>query len=281
MSSTNVAWSGCAVVTGAGSGLGAAMVDRFAQAGMAIVALDIDGARVEQQVQAVRDRGGRAIALDVDVADPAALERAAEATRQAFGGCNVLCANVGVQQFGAIDKLTANDWRWVLDVNVLGVVRTVGAFLPLLRESRGLRRIVVTASSSVLTPGVRMAAYIASKYAVMGYGETLRMELAPEDIGVSVFFPAGMASRHLESSRLARPEALGPSILERADIDAMLASRQGDKPEPVVTPEHATRNLLAELAANERFIVSHGAYRDELMDRCDDLIAALDRAQDD
>ncbi|WP_165190875.1 SDR family NAD(P)-dependent oxidoreductase [Caulobacter soli] len=281
MASTNAAWSGCAVVTGAGSGLGAAMVGRFAEVGMAIVALDIDEARAEQQAQRVRDQGGRAIALGVDVADPAAMARAAEAARAEFGGCNVLCANVGVQQFGAIDKLTANDWRWVLDVNVLGVVNTVGAFLPLLRESRGLRRVLVTASSSVLTPGVRMAAYIASKYAVMGYGETLRMELAPEDIGVSVFFPAGMASRHLESSRLARPEALGPSVLERADIDAMLASRQGTRPEPVVTPEHATRNLLADLVANQRFIVSHGAYRDELVDRCDDLIAAFDRAQDD
>lgn len=273
-------WSGAAVVTGAGSGLGAAMVDRFAQAGMAVVALDIDGERAEIQAQAVRDRGGRAIALGVDVADPAALERAAEATRREFGGCNVLCANVGVQQFGAVDKLTANDWRWVLDVNVLGVVHTVGAFLPMLRGSRGRRRIVVTASSSVLTPGVRMGAYIASKYAVMGYGETLRMELAPEDIGVSVFFPAGMSSRHLESSRLARPEALGASVLDRADIDAMLSSRQGARPEPVVTPEHATRNLLADLAADRRFIVSHGAYRDELVARCDDLIAAFDRAQD-
>lgn len=255
------------------------MADRFAEAGMSIVALDIDGERAEQQAQAVRDRGGRAIAMRVDVADPAALEQAVAAVREEFGGCNVLCANVGVQQFGAIDKLTENDWRWVLDVNVLGVVHTVRAFLPLLRKSEGVRRVVVTASSSVLVPGVRMAAYIASKYAVMGYGETLRMELAPEDIGVSVFFPAGMRSRHLESSRLARPAELGPSVLAREDIDVMMASRKVDTAEHVATPEHATRNLLAELAANERFIVSHGAYRDELVARCDDLIAAVDRAQ--
>lgn len=279
MTSSDNTWSGAAVVTGAGSGLGASMVARFADAGMPIVALDIDGERVEQQAQAVRDRGGRAIAMRVDVADPAALEQAAAAAREAFGGCNVLCANVGVQQFGAIDKLTDNDWRWILDVNVLGVVHTVRAFLPLLRESQGRRRIAITASSSVLVPGVRLGAYIASKYAVMGFGETLRMELAPEDIGVSVFFPAGMSSRHLESSQLARPESLGPSILNREDIDVMLASRKVDAAEHVATPDHATRHLLAELAANQRFIVSHGAYRDDLVARCDDLVAAFDRAQ--
>lgn len=279
MSSPDRFWTGTAVVTGAGSGLGASMVERFAGEGMSIVALDIDGDRAEQTAQAVRDKGGRAIALRLDVADRGAVEAAAAAARAEFGGCNVLCANVGVQQFGAIDALTENDWRWVLDVNVLGVVNTVGAFLPLLRESTGARRVVLTASSSVLVPGVRMAAYIASKYAVMGYGETLRMELAPEDIGVSVFFPAGMSSRHLESSKLARPDALGPSVLRREDIDVMMASRKVDTAEHVVTPEHATRNLLAELANNERFIVSHGAYRNELVERCDALVAAVDRAQ--
>lgn len=279
MSSADRFWTGTAVVTGAGSGLGASMVERFAAVGMSILALDIDGERAEQTAQAVRDKGGRAIARQVDVADRSALDAAAAAARAEFGGCNVLCANVGVQQFGAVDALTENDWRWVLDVNVLGVVNTVGAFLPLMRESAGARRIAITASSSVLVPGVRLAAYITSKFAVMGYGETLRMELAPEDIGVSVFFPAGMSSRHLESSKLARPEALGPSVLRREDIDVMLASRKVDTADHVVTPEHATRNLLAELADNQRFIVSHGAYRDELVERCDALVAAFDRAQ--
>lgn len=272
-------WTGAAVVTGAGSGLGAAMAARFAEQGMAIVALDIDAERAEQTAQRVRDRGGRAISMRVDVANRADLEAAARATKEAFGGCNVLCANVGVQQFGAIDALTDNDWRWVLDVNVLGVVHTVNAFLPLIRASTGNRRVVVTASSSVLVPGVRLGAYITSKFAVMGYGETLRMELAGEDIGVSIFFPAGMSSRHLESSVAARPAELGPSILKREDIDVMMASRKVDTAAHVATPEHAVRNLLAELEADRRYIVSHGQYRDELVERCDDMVAALDRAQ--
>lgn len=279
MTSTERFWTGATVITGAGSGLGAAMAARFAEQGMAIVALDIDGERAEQTAQGVRDRGGQAISMRVDVASREDLERAARATKEAFGGCNVLCANVGVQQFGAVDALTDNDWRWVLDVNVLGVVHTVNAFLPLLRASPGNRRVVVTASSSVLVPGVRLGAYITSKFAVMGYGETLRMELAGDDIGVSVFFPAGMSSRHLESSVAARPAELGPSILKREDIDVMMASRKVDTAAHVATPEHAVRNLLEELQADRRYIVSHGQYRDELVERCDDIVAAFDRAQ--
>ena len=273
--------NGTAVVTGAGSGLGASMVDRFVSAGMSIVALDIDEKRVEEKAASVREAGGQAVAMRVDVAGRSSLEAAAQLAEKAFGGCTVVCANVGVQQFGAIDRLTDQDWRWVLDVNVLGVVNTVNTFLPLLRKSSGNRHIVVTASSSVLDPGVRLGAYIASKFAVTGYGETLRQELAPEGIGVSILFPAGMMTRHLESSVLARPTELGPSERRPDDMAAMRASRKMDSKVHVVTAERATRNLLTELAANERYIITHGQYRDSIVDRFEDLLRAHDRAQSD
>jgi NAD(P)-dependent dehydrogenase (short-subunit alcohol dehydrogenase family) len=271
--------NGTAVVTGAGSGLGASMVDRFVSEGLSIVALDIDAERVEQKAASVRAAGGQAVAMRVDVANRSSLDAAAQAAEKAFGGCSVLCANVGVQQFGAIDRLTDQDWRWVLDVNIMGVVNTVNAFLPLLRKRSGNRHIVVTASSSVLDPGVRLGAYITSKFAVAGYGETLRQELAPEGIGVSILFPAGMITRHLESSVLARPVELGPSERRPDDIAAMKASRKMDSKTHVVTAEHATRNLLVDLAANERFIITHGQYRDSIVDRFEDLLRAHDRAQ--
>lgn len=269
---------GVAVVTGAGSGLGSAMVERFAAAGMAIVALDIDGPRADETAERVRAAGGRAISQRADVADRTSLDAAAAAA-ETFGGCTVLCANVGVQQFGAIDRLSEQDWRWVLDVNVMGVIHTVNAFLPLLRKSQGHRHVVVTASSASLTPGIRMGAYTTSKYAVMGYAETLRMELQEENIGVSILLPAGMMTRHLESSVLARPEALGKSELRREDIDAMMASRKMDAANHVATAAHATRHLLADLAANERYIITHGQYRDSLEANHEAILRAHDRAQ--
>jgi NAD(P)-dependent dehydrogenase (short-subunit alcohol dehydrogenase family) len=217
---------GVAVLTGAGSGFGAAMAQRFACADMSIVALDIDGARAEQTAESARSSGVKAISMPVDVANRASLEAAATATDAAFGACTVLCANVGVQQFGSIERLTEQDWRWVLDVNVIGLIYTVNAFLGLLRKSQGRRHIAITSSSAAFTPGVRMGAYTASKYAVTRYGETLRMELAAEGIGVSIIFPAGMITRHLESSAAARPAELGKSELRREDIDQMMASRK-------------------------------------------------------
>jgi NAD(P)-dependent dehydrogenase (short-subunit alcohol dehydrogenase family) len=272
---------GTAVVTGAGSGLGASMVRRFAAEDMAIVALDIDEGRANGTAKEVREGGGRAIAMRVDVADQASVEAAASGTYEAFGGCSILCANVGVQQFGALDRLTEEDWRWVLNVNVMGTVHTVKAFLPLMRKTDGQRHILITASAAALTPGVRMGAYTTSKYAVMGYAETLRMELAAEGIGVSILLPAGMMTRHLESSALARPAELGKFEVRREDIDVMMASRKMKTASHVATSEHATRHLLADLADNERYIITHGEYRESIVSTYEQILRAHDRAQHD
>jgi NAD(P)-dependent dehydrogenase (short-subunit alcohol dehydrogenase family) len=190
----------------------------------------------------------------------------------------VLCANVGVQQFGAIDALSDQDWEWILEVNVLGTVRSVRAFLPMIRARAGFRRIVLTASSSVLVPSVRLGAYQTSKFAVMGFGETLRDELAAEGIGVTVLFPGGMITRHLESSVLARPAHLGTTEVDPDDLNAMMNQRpmtDGD----VVTPEHAIRNLLADLEADVPYSVTHGSFRPFYNERRDAMDAALDRME--
>jgi NAD(P)-dependent dehydrogenase (short-subunit alcohol dehydrogenase family) len=215
----------------------------------------------------------------VDVGDAGSVAAAARHVAAKLGGCDVLCANVGVQQFGAIDQLTEADWRWVIDVNVLGTVRTVREFLPLLRAREGWRRIVLTASSSVLAPAVRLAAYQASKFAVMGFGETLREELAGEGIGVTILFPAGMTTRHLKSSADARPPHLGASARRPEDLAAMLAHRplaDGD----MVTPEHAIRNLLADLRADVPYALTHGSYRPVYEQRREAMDAAFERMSD-
>lgn len=267
-----------AVVTGGGSGLGASMARRFAGEGMAVVLLDIDGEQAERTAQAIRETGATARSFRVDVADGSALQAIARDVEAEFGSCTVLCANVGVQQFGAIERLTEQDWRWVLDVNVMGVVHTVQAFLPLLRRASGARHIVVTSSSAAYSPGIRMAAYTTSKYAVTGYAETLRMELADEGIGVSILFPAGMATTHLQSSGKARPAQLGPLEIRREDIDAMMRSRKVDVAGHVATADHATRHLLRDLAENRRYIITHGDCRETIVESFEDLLAAQDRA---
>lgn len=268
-----------AVITGAGSGLGAAMADRFAEAGAACVLCDIDGDRTEAKAQDLRERGHDAIAIRMDVADAESVTAAAEEVLKRHGAIHVLCANVGVQQFGAIDRLTEQDWDWVMSVNFRGVINTVDAFLPLLRAGNGQRHVVLTASASYFQFGIRMAAYVASKFAVVGYGEVLRQELASEGINVAMLFPAGMATRHIESSIAARPAELGPSRFDPADIRAMMAGSDFDVAAHVASADHAVRNLLAELDAGVPYIITHGAYRDQVEARQREVLAAFDRME--
>jgi NAD(P)-dependent dehydrogenase (short-subunit alcohol dehydrogenase family) len=268
-----------AVVTGGGSGLGAAMARCFARAGMGIAVLDIDGEAAATTSQAIDEEFGVPVSFDrVDVSDAASVATAAQHVEATLGGCDVLCANVGVQQFGAIDRLTDHDWEWMVNVNVLGTVRTVRAFLPLIRARTGWRRIVLTASSSVLAPAVRLGAYQTTKFAVMGFGETLREELAGEGIGVTILFPGGMITRHLESSAAARPAHFATTGGADDDLNAMLAHSpmgEGD----VVEPEYAVRNLLADLDANVPYSVTHGSFRPAYEARRAAMDAAFDRME--
>jgi NAD(P)-dependent dehydrogenase (short-subunit alcohol dehydrogenase family) len=268
-----------AVVTGGGGGLGGALGRLFAGQGMAVAVLDIDQRMAEQTAREIADAHGvPTTASRVDVGDPDSVASAARHVRDSVGGCDVLCANVGVQQFGAIDRLTEHDWEWVLDVNVHGAVRTVREFLPMIRERDGWRRIVLTASSSVLAPSVRIGAYQTSKFAVMGFGESLRAELAAEGIGVTILFPGGMITRHLESSAQARPAHLDATGAHQSDLTEMLAHQpmgEGD----VVEPDHAIRNLMADLVANEPYSVTHGSFRPVYEARRAAMDAAFDRMQ--
>ena len=267
-----------AVVTGGGSGLGAAMAKTLASAGMNVAVLDIDEEAAASTASSIEPFGVTSTSVRVDIGDTASVAAAADHVRATLGGCDVLCSNVGVQQFGAADRLTEQDWSWLLNVNVLGTIRTVREFLPMLRAGSGFRRIVFTASSSVLAPSVRLAAYQTSKFAVMGFAESLREELAPEDIGVTILFPGGMITRHLESSVLARPADLGESILDQADVEAMLAHQpMGDG--DLVTPEHAIRNLLADLETGEPYLITHGSFRPIYEQRRAAMDAAFDRME--
>ena len=142
---------------------------------MSVAVLDVNLAAAEATAQKVRQEFHvPASGVQVDVGERTSIAAAAGHVRSVYGSCDVLCANVGVQQFGAVDQLTDQDWQWVIEVNLLGTVRElVREFLPLLRAATGWRRVVLTSSANALAPGVRLGAYQTSKFAVMGFGESL------------------------------------------------------------------------------------------------------------
>jgi len=266
-----------AVITGGASGFGLALAETCAARGMAVALLDRDGDRAEEQAASLSTRQGvDALGLAVDVADGSAVAGAASAVERRFGRADLVVSNVGVQLFGAAPRLTDEEWRWLLDVNVVGSFRVARSFLPLLRRARRAR-LAFTTSSSVLAPATRMAAYQASKFAVWGLAETLRLELADEGIAVSVLFPSGMLSRHLETSAAAQPEHVRRPIGEPADFQAIAASNPAMVRE-LASPEDAARSAIDALLAGERYIVTHGDLVDAVASRCAELHAAATAA---
>jgi NAD(P)-dependent dehydrogenase (short-subunit alcohol dehydrogenase family) len=255
---------GVAVITGGASGFGLALGARCAERGMGVALLDRDGERAEAEATALAQTHGVAtLGLGVDVASGAAVDAAAAAVAAAFQRVDLVVSNVGVQLFGAAERLTDEEWQWVLNVNVIGAARVARAFLPQLRLAPH-GRLAFTTSSSILSPAARMAAYQASKFALWGLAETLRLELSGEGISVSTILPSGMMSRHLESSAAAQPEQVRRSIGEQEDFEAMFASNP-EMTQDVATPEDAAGNVIDAVLAGERYIITHG-----------DLVSAID-----
>lgn len=267
-----------AVVTGGASGFGLALAERCAALGMDVALLDLDGERAVTEAARVSEAHGvAAIGIGVDVADAPSVAAAAAAVGERFGAADLVISNVGVQLFGAVESFTDDEWRWLLDVNVTGSARVARAFLPLLRAA-AQPKLAFTASSSILDPAARLGAYQAGKFAVWGLAETLRVELAPEGIGVSVLLPSGMLSRHLETSEAAQPDHLRRPIAGEGDFDAMIASNP-TMASMLATPEEAAAGVVEAVLAGEPYVITHGDLTQAVAARSAQLARAADAAR--
>jgi NAD(P)-dependent dehydrogenase (short-subunit alcohol dehydrogenase family) len=196
------------VVTGAASGIGAALGQAFAAAGCAVVLADVDA---DALAAVAADIEADALAVVTDVSDAAAVEHLADEAFGRFGGVDVLCNNAGVSTFNPLMSQSLDDWRWVLGVNLWGVIHGVHTFLPRLLAQGRAAHIVNTSSLAGLASGLpQLGPYNVSKVGVVALSETLRMELAMSGapIGVSVLCPGSTETRILESERN-RPTPLG------------------------------------------------------------------------
>ena len=197
-----------AVVTGGASGIGAALGHAFAAAGCSVVLADVDGSALDAVAGTI---DGEVLTVVTDVSVAADVERLAEAAFDRFGAVHVVCNNAGVSTFNPVVAQTLDDWRWVLGVNLWGVVHGVQAFLPRLLAQGQPAYIVNTSSLAGLASGLpSLGPYNVSKVGVVALSETLRMELAMAGapVGVSVLCPGSTPTAILESERN-RPSALG------------------------------------------------------------------------
>lgn len=193
-----------AVVTGAASGIGRALAERFASEGMRVALADVEEAPLREAASELD-----AFAVKTDVSDRASVDAFADAVFDRFGAAHVLCNNAGVAGGGgALWTTTANDWSWVLGVNLMGVVHGVQAFVPRMLAGGDEGHIVNTSSVLGLSTGPA-SIYSVTKHAVTRLSEGLHYDLraAGSRIGVSVLCP-GMIATHIVSAERNRPEHL-------------------------------------------------------------------------
>ena len=148
MASDPASTNDVAVITGGASGFGLALAQACASRGMAIALLDLDGERAVSEAGTIAaTHGVNVLGLGVDVADAQSINSAASTIADRFGRADLVISNVGVQLFGSTENLTADEWRWILDVNVIGSACVAKAFIPLLRRAPQGRLAFTTSSS--------------------------------------------------------------------------------------------------------------------------------------
>jgi NAD(P)-dependent dehydrogenase (short-subunit alcohol dehydrogenase family) len=178
-----------AVITGGGSGIGAALARACAAEGMRVVVVDVNEERAAAVAAELPDGAGTARA--VDVSDAASVQALADFAFATYGAVHLLCNNAGVSPAGRIWDFTDDDWRWLLGVNVHGVANGIRSFVPRM-ITQGEGHIVNTGSGASFVSTPRLGPYCATKHAIVGLSEALRYELDGTGIGVSVLVPAGV-----------------------------------------------------------------------------------------
>jgi NAD(P)-dependent dehydrogenase (short-subunit alcohol dehydrogenase family) len=197
-----------ALVTGAGSGIGRATAIALAREGARIVAIDVDDARVESI--AAELASGCALARRVDVGDRGQMRALAQEVHDRFGALGILINNAGVAHSGGILDTPLEDWDWTLSVNLWGVVHGCHFFVPRMVEGAAGGHVVNVASCYGLFAPPRVSAYCTTKFAVVGLSESLRAELAPHGIGVSVICPGLIATNIIARARFSDESLRAP-----------------------------------------------------------------------
>jgi len=262
-----------AVVTGAASGIGAALGQAFAAAGCAVVLADVEA---DALVAVAGSIEGDVLAVVTDVSDAAAVEHLADEAFARFGEVHVLCNNAGVSTFNPLIDQTLRDWRWVLGVNLWGVIHGVHTFLPRLLAQDRPAHIVNTSSLAGLASGLpHLGPYNVSKVGVVALSETLRMELAMSGvpIGVSVLCPGSTGTRILESERN-RPANLGREARREEGETLRDAVRSSFDGPAARTAEQVADAVLDAVRENRFWVITSGEMQGLVASRYDEITNA-------
>jgi NAD(P)-dependent dehydrogenase (short-subunit alcohol dehydrogenase family) len=261
-----------AVITGGASGIGLGIARAFAGAGAKLALLDVEEGALAAAGEALAKGGAEVIGLRADVSDPASLQAAAERVLARFGRIHLLCNNAGVLTHGPLAESQTIDWSWLVGVNLLGVGNGIRSFVPHIRAHGEGGHVVNTASVAGLVALPGLGIYGATKFAVMAISETLRAELAPEGIGVSVLCPGGVRTRIHEAARN-RPAAFGGP-----DACAGRATATDAAVDTGMDPDRVGACVLRAVRRNDLYVLTHPEFRAPFAARMQAILEAFDRA---
>ena len=206
-----------ALITGAASGIGAALAEGLATRGCRLLLVDRDAVGLEAVAAKARQSGAAIETRIVDLADAEAIRALPAWAADRFGHVDVLINNAGVALGGRFDETHLEDFEWLLDINLRAVVRMCHAFLPMLR-TRSAAQIVNLSSLFGLIAPPGQVAYCTSKFGVRGFSEALRHEYAGTGLGVTVVHPGGVATAISRNARGRRPPT-DPEAAQRAAVE--------------------------------------------------------------
>jgi NAD(P)-dependent dehydrogenase (short-subunit alcohol dehydrogenase family) len=256
-----------AVVTGAGSGIGAALARRFGQEAMRLVLADVEAAALAETSAALLEAGVEHTTQVVDVSDGSAMAALADHAYATFGEVHVLCNNAGVFAGGSAWTQSPADYEWVLGVNLWGVIHGIRAFVPRMIEQDTEGHIITTSSAAGMFGSAYTGPYAATKFAAFGLTECLAkdFEATGSKLRASVLCPGLVDTGIARSSR--NREAAPAQSEDAAAMDQILADSIAGRTDPM---EVADRVVDA-LGDGRFLIVTHPAYAEEYVERAKQL----------
>lgn len=265
-----------AFITGGSSGIGLGLARVLSAAGMKVA---FTWRRADHRDEALRLLGENhagVLPLELDVTDRAAFARVADAVEEAFGPVHLFAGNAGVGIRAGAAEATFKDWDWGLGVNLGGVINGIVTLLPRMRAHGEGAHLVATSSTSGLLAGGGTGVYTTAKFALVGLMESLREELAGQNVGVSVFCPGFVRSNLLESEKMRpvslvneveKPSTLAPSPQEEAMMRKFMAA--------AMDPVAAAEQVLAGIRRNDLHIFTHQEFAQPTRERMEALLAAF------
>ena len=258
-----------AVITGGASGIGRAVAERAAGEGMKIVLGDIEEGPLKEAVDELTGRGVEALGVVTDVSDAASVRELRDRTLDRFGAVHLVHNNAGIGLGGPIWEVSEEDWRWILGVNLWGVINGVAAFVPALIE-QGEGHVVNTASIAGLIAAPFLGPYNATKQAVVAISETLYKDLqavgAP--VGVSVLCPGFVRTRIAESERNRPPWAPGRDVPGADELRGAVRSMVDGGIEAAAVAER----VIDAVRADTFYILTHPELDDAVATRFEDIM---------